>query len=82
MNRILKYNGKTIDEMNLMELEKQLRFNKIRIIYRSAFFAFCAITIMFTSPLTAIIPISFAFITGIWLLQNNNTIKEEIKLRR
>ena len=82
MNRILKYRGKTLDEMNVWELENQLKFNKIRMIYRSLFFAISALAIMITSPAVAIIPISFALITGYWLLQNNNAIKEEIKIRR
>ena len=82
MNRVLKYRGKTLDEMNLFELEKQFKFNKIRLIYRSLFFVISALIIMITSPTTAIIPISFALITGFWLIQNNNIIKEEIKIRK
>lgn len=82
MNRILKYRGKTIYEMNKFELESQFKFNKTRLLYRSIFFVLIAITIMIQSPIISIIPISFAIITGFWIMQNNNIIKEEIKLRR
>ena len=82
MSRILKYRGKTIYEMNKFELESQFKFNKTRLLYRSIFFILIAIAIMIQSPILSIIPISFTLITGYWLLQNNNIIKEEIKLRK
>ena len=81
MNRVIKYRGKTIKEMTLQELENQYKFNKTRLLYRTLFFIIVALGIIVYEPIAMIIPISFAIITGYWLMQNNQAIKEEIEYR-
>ena len=81
MNRIIKYNGKTIKEMTLSELENQYKMNKIRLIYRTIFFIIIALAVMFYEPISFILPIGLAIITGYWLVKNNNAIKNEIEIR-
>ena len=81
MNRIIKYNGKTIKEMTLSELENQYKKNKIRLIYRTIFFIIIALAVMFYEPISFILPIGLAIITGYWLVENNNAIKNEIEIR-
>ena len=81
MNRIIKYNGKTIKEMTLSELENQYKMNKIRLIYRTIFFIIIALVVMFYEPISFILPIGLAIITGYWLVENNNAIRKEIESR-
>ena len=81
MNRILKYNGKTIKEMTLYELESQYKTNKLRLIYRTLFLTLMAISIIVYQPLASIIPVALASITDYWLIQNNTVIREEIEGR-
>lgn len=81
MNRIIKYSGKTIEEMTLSELENQCKMNKIRLIYRTIFFIIVALAIMSYGPILFILVIGLAIITGYWLVENNNTIKKEIEIR-
>lgn len=81
MNRVIKYRGKTIKEMSVNELNSQYKFNKIRLLYRSIFFIIVALGMIVYEPVAMIIPISFAVITGYWLMQNNQFIKREIELR-
>lgn len=81
MSRIIKYNGKTIKEMKLSELENQYKMNKIRLFYRTIFFIIIALVVMFYEPILSILPIGLAIITGYWLVENNNAIKNEIEIR-
>ena len=81
MNRNISYQGKTIYEMTINELRKQYKLNKIRFIYRTIFFILIAISITLYEPIATIIPMSFAIITGYWLIENNNAIRKEIENR-
>ena len=78
MRRILKYKGKTIEEMTIYELKNQYSINKTRFVYRTVFFILIAISIMLYQPIVIIIPIVLAIITGYWLIENNNEIKKEM----
>lgn len=81
MSRIIKYNGNTIKEMTVSELENQYKKNKTRLLYRTIFFIIIALAVMFYELILFMLPIGLDIITGYWLVENNNTIKNEIEFK-
>lgn len=71
----------TLIRMKNNELERQLKTNQIRIIFRSIFLLLVTFVAGFIMPILTIFPILVLVITDYWLLQNNYEIKQEINRR-
>ena len=82
MNRELKYNGKTLDEMTSYELEEQYEINKKRIVGRSAFFTGASIVGGIIAPYSIPIILGIGAATDYQIANNNKEIQKTLTLRK
>ncbi len=81
MNYELKYNDKTLDEMNDTELNQQYVLNKKRIIGNSAFLGVVSGLSFLYCPPVAVIPLGIGTLRVYWINRNNKLIEEEANNR-